>query len=163
MEIGKHWEAIRALFDEGRDSCKHFAVATVNEDGSPHITPIGALFLRHDQTGFYFDQFTVTTSRNVDRNPRVCVLAVNSTPTFWQKSLFAGKFTSPPAVRLLGSLGPKRDGTAQEIAAWQDRVKAAQGTKGHEVLWKNMRTVRDIVFDSFEPVSCGAMTEGLWG
>lgn len=163
MEIGKHWETIRALFDESRDSCRHFAVATVNEDGSPHIAPIGALFLRDDQTGFYFDQFTVTTTKNAQRNPRVCILAVNSTQAFWRESLVAGEFPSPPAVRLRGSLGAKRDATAQEIAVWQARVEAARGTKGHEVLWKDMRTVRDLFFDSFEPVACGAMTEGLWG
>jgi uncharacterized protein len=163
MDIGEHWEAIRAIFDEARDSCMHFAVATVSEDGSPHVAPIGALFLRDNKTGFYFDQFAVTTSKNANRNPRVCILAVNSTRVFWQQSLFAGKFPSPPAIRLLGTLGAKRDGTDQEIAVWQERVMATRGTKGHEVLWKEMRTVRDIFFDSFEPVSCGAMTQGLWG
>ena len=56
MEIGKHWETIRAVFEEGFKSCSHFAVATVNEDGSPHVTPIGALILREDQTGFYFEE-----------------------------------------------------------------------------------------------------------
>jgi uncharacterized protein len=163
MEIGKHWETIRAIFEEGRNSCMHFAVATVGEDGSPHVAPIGALFLRENETGFYFDAFTIATSRNAKRNRRVCILAVNSTPAFWQRSLFAGRFPTPPAVRLMGSLGEKRNGTDQEIALWQDCVKTAQGTKGHELLWKDMRTVRDISFDSFEPVSCGAMTQGLWG
>jgi len=92
----------------------------------------------------------------------VCILAVNSTPTFWQRSLLAGKFLAPPAVRLMGSLGNKRHGTDQEISIWQDRVKTARGTRGHELLWKGMGTVRDIFFDSFEPVSCGEMTQGLW-
>jgi len=50
----QHWETIRAVFEEGYKSCSHFAVATVNEDGSPHVTPIGALILRKDQTGFLF-------------------------------------------------------------------------------------------------------------
>ena len=31
MEIGKHWDAIRSVFDEAYKSCLHFAVATVNE------------------------------------------------------------------------------------------------------------------------------------
>jgi len=51
MEIGKHWEMIRAIFEENRNSCKHFAVASVGEDGMPHVAPIGALFLREDRTG----------------------------------------------------------------------------------------------------------------
>ena len=63
----------------------------------------------------------------------------------------------------MGALGQKRNGTDEEIALWQDRVRSAQGTKGHELLWRDMRTVRDIFCDSFEPVSCGAMTQGLWG
>ena len=29
-------------------------------------------------------------------------------------------------------------------------------------MWKNMRMVRDIHFDSFEPVLMGEMTKGLW-
>jgi uncharacterized pyridoxamine 5'-phosphate oxidase family protein len=162
MEIGKHWRTIQTVFQESLPSSMHYAIATVNEDGSPHVTPIGALFLRENKTGFYFDEFPVNMSRNLERNPRVCVLAVNSNPTFWQKSLLAGKFETPPAVRLMGSVGKKREGTEEEIAMWQNHVKLARGTKGHDLMWKNMRMVRDIHFDSFEPVSCGEMTQGLW-
>jgi uncharacterized pyridoxamine 5'-phosphate oxidase family protein len=162
MEIGKHWKTIQMVFKESRGSSTHYAVATVNEDGSPHVAPIGALFLREDKTGFYFDEFPVTMPRNLERNPRVCILAVNSNPTFWQKSLLAGKFETPPAVRLMGSVGKKREAAAEEIAMWQNHVKIARGTKGHDLMWKNMRTVRDIRFDSFGPVSCGEMTQNLW-
>ena len=56
LEISKHWETIRTVFEEGFKSCSHFAVATVNEDGSPHVTPIGALILLEDKTGFYFER-----------------------------------------------------------------------------------------------------------
>jgi len=162
MEMGKHWKTIQMVFQESRGSSTHYAIATVNADGSPHVTPIGAMFLREDTTGFYFDEFPVNMSNNLDRNPRVCVLAVNSNPQFWQKSLVAGRFESPPAVRLMGSAGKKREGTEEEIALWQDHVKLASGTKGHDILWKDMRMVRDISFDSFEPVLCGEMTQGLW-
>ena len=110
MEIGKYWETIQMAFQSSLGSSMHYAVATVNEDGSPHVTPIGALFLRENRTGFYFDEFPVNMSKNLERNPRVCILAVNSNPTFWQKSLLAGKFETPPAVRLLGSVGKKEKG-----------------------------------------------------
>jgi hypothetical protein len=162
MEIGEHWKTIQAIFRESQNSSMHFAVATVSEEGAPHVAPIGALFLREDKTGFYFDEFPVNMSKNMERNPRVCILAVNSDFAFWQKSLFAGRFVTPPAVRLMGSVGQKREGTEEEIAMWQNHVKAAQRTKGYELMWKNMRMVRDIHFDSFEPVSCGEMTQGLW-
>ncbi len=162
MEIGAHWKTIQTLFRESQRSSMHFAVATVDGNGLPHVTPIGALFLRDDKTGFYFDVFPVGTSENIERNPRICVLAVNSDPTFWQKSLVLGKFVSPPGVRLMGSTGEKREATEEEIAMWQDHVKAARGTKGHDLMWKNMRSVRDIHFDSFEPVSLGEMTRYSW-
>jgi hypothetical protein len=162
MEIGKHWKTIQMIFQESRGSSMHYAVATVNEDGSPHVTPMGALFLLGNKTGFCFDEFPVNMSRNLERNPRVCILAVNSNPTFWQKSLLAGKFETPPAVRLMGSVGKKREATEEEIAMWQNHVKLARGTKGHELIWKNMRRVREIYFDSFEPVLLGEMTQDLW-
>lgn len=162
MEIGKHWRTIQMVFQESLGSSMHYAVATVNEDGSPHVTPIGALFLHENKTGFYFDEFPVSMSRNLERNPRVCILAVNSHPTFWQKSLLAGKFETPPAVRLMGSVGKKREGTEEEIAMWQNHVKLARGTKGYDLMWKNMRMVRDIYFDSFGPVLMGEMTKDLW-
>ena len=56
----------------------------------------------------------------------------------------------------------KREASAEEIAMWQNHVRMAQGTKGYDILWKNMRTVRDIYFDSYEPVRCGEMTQNLW-
>ena len=162
MELDRHWKTIQAIFRDSQKSSKHFAVATVNQDGTPHVTPIGALFLRDDNTGFYFDEFPVNMSKNIKRNQRVCILAVNSGILFWLKSLFTGKFSSPPSVRLMGSVGEKREGTDEEIAMWQDHVKAAQRTKGYGLLWKNMRMVRDIHFDSFEPVQAGEMTRELW-
>jgi hypothetical protein len=163
MEIGNQWETIQALFQETRNSSMHFAIATVNEDGTPHVSPIGALFLRENKTGFFFDEFPINLSKNIKRNPRLCILAVNSNPRYWQKSLFVGKFVTPPALRLMGSVGEKREGTIDEVAMWQNHVKHAQGTKGHDLMWKNLRIVRDVYFDSFEPVSCGEMTQDLWG
>ena len=161
MEIGSNWKLIQTVFEQSR-STLHYAVATVNANGSPRITPIGALFLREDRTGFYFDEFPVHMSRNLERDPRICILAVNSNPTFWQRSLVGGRFETPPAVRLMGAVGDKREGSEAEIALWQDHVKLARGTKGHDIMWKNMRMVRDVYFDSFEPVVLGEMTEGFW-
>ena len=116
MEIGKHWKTIQMVFQESRGSSTHYAIATVNEDGSPHVTPIASLFLRENKTGFYFDEFPVHMSGNLELNPRVCILAVNSDPTFAIKSFLAGKYEIPPAVRLMGSVGKKREGTAEEIS-----------------------------------------------
>jgi predicted pyridoxine 5'-phosphate oxidase superfamily flavin-nucleotide-binding protein len=152
MEIGHHWETIRAVFEEGYNSCVHFAVATVNEDGSPHVTPIGALILRDNRTGFYFEENPTRMPLNLKRNPRVCILAVNADKLFWGKSLLEGKFTTPPAVRLAGTAGELRNATAEEVATWREKIAIAKGTKGYNLLWEKFAQVRDITFDSLEPV-----------
>jgi predicted pyridoxine 5'-phosphate oxidase superfamily flavin-nucleotide-binding protein len=162
MEIGKHWETIRTIFDEAYNSCSHFAVATINEDGSPHVSPIGALILRDNQTGFYFEENPKKMPRNLKRNPRVCILAVNADKLFWGKALLEGKFMTPPAVRLSGTAGELRKATADEVASWQEKIAIAKGTKGYKLLWENFGQVRDITFDSFEPVLLGEMTGDLW-
>ena len=161
MEIGRHWKIIQKVLDESRGSLQ-CAAATVNRDGSPHVTPVGSLFLRDDKTGFYFDEHFVNMSKNLEHNQRVCILVVNCNPAFWMNSLKDGKFATPPAIRLLGSVGKKREATEDELSKWQNYVKFAVGTKGHDVIWKNMRMVRDVYFDSFEPVLMGEMTQGLW-
>ena len=42
------------------------------------------------------------------------------------------------------------------------KLKVVKETKGYKLLWENMKTVRDIQFDSFEPVLTGEMTRDLW-
>ncbi len=137
-------------------------MATVNEEGSPHVTPIGALILRQDRTGFYFEENPIRMPRNLKRNPRVCILAVNADKVYWGQSLIEGKFISPPAVRLVGMAGELREATADEMAAWEEKIALAKGTKGYSLLWERFSKVRDISFDAFEPVQVGEMTNGLW-
>lgn len=162
MEIGSNWKTIRAIFEEAYKSCVHFAVATVNEDGSPHVTPIGALILRDNQTGFYFEENPKKMPLNLKHNPRVCILAVNADKLFWGKSLLEGKFATPPAVRLSGTAGKLRNATPDEVVAWQEKIAIAEGTKGYKLLWEKFAQVRDIAFDSFEPIDVGKMTSGFW-
>ncbi len=99
--------------------------------------------------------------RNLKRNPRVCILAVNADKLFWGKALLEGKFTSPPAVRLSGTVGTLRKATADEVSLWQDKIAIAKGMKGYKLLWEKMSKVRDITFDSFEPVELGEMTQDI--
>jgi len=65
-------------------------------------------------------------------------------------------------VRLIGSVGKRREATEEEVAIWENHVEFARGMKGYELLWGNMRFVRDIYFDSFEPVNMGEMTQDHW-
>jgi len=163
MKISHHWETIRKIFEEAYKSCSHFAIASVDKDGSPHVTPIAALFLRPDHTGFYFEEHPLKLPENLKRNPRVCVLAVNADKLFWAKSLMEGKFSAPPAVRLIGTAGELREATSEEKDAWQRRIALAKVTRGYHLLkWGGFGHVRDIRFESFEPVNLGEMTKGLW-
>jgi len=49
------WEEIRRLSKNAFKSSFHFSIATSDENGNPHITPIGSLILRKDFTGFFLD------------------------------------------------------------------------------------------------------------
>jgi len=160
MRIDEDWTDIKQLFKQSFKSSFHYAIATVNEDGQPHLTPIGSLILGKPGRGVYFEEFPKQLPRNLHTNRQVCVLAVNSSRWFWIRSLIGGKFSSPPAVRLYGTVGAVREATKKEIRLWQHRVKRVRLTKGHAIMWARMRTVRDIEFSRVEPVHIGGMTSG---
>ena len=121
MRIDGQWKEIKELFRQSFKSSFHYAIATVNGDGEPHVTPIGSLILGEPGRGLYFEEFPTQLPRNLQNNKRVCVLAVNSSRWFWIKSLVGGKFAGPPAVRLYGTVGEVREATEKEI----DRPRAS--------------------------------------
>jgi hypothetical protein len=162
MDIEKHWPDIKAVFQNAQLTCRHCAIATVNEDGSPHITPVGSLFLRDNCTGYYFEEYSQKMAINFKHNNRVCVLAINSGIRYWFKSILLGRFPSPPGVRLYGIVGQRRLGTKDEMESFQNRVRVARKFKGYKLIWKNMKHVREIHFKSFEPVHAAKMTQHLW-
>ena len=45
MQMKENWADIKKLFGQAFRSSFHYALATVNEDGEPHVTPIGSLIL----------------------------------------------------------------------------------------------------------------------
>jgi hypothetical protein len=161
MITQEKWDIIRRVVDEANKSCSHVSVATVNGDGFPHVTPIGSLALHDGPTGYFFDELCTVTRKNLDRDARVCILAVHAGMPFWIKSLIMGKFSTPPAIRLVGTVTPLREATSEEIAAWHRHVAKARLTRGYEIMWSRMHLVRDVQFDSFESVNCGKMTAGL--
>jgi uncharacterized protein len=161
MEIENHWDEIRKLFDEAYKSCFHFSVATINSDGSPHITPIGGLFLKEGCNGFYFEEFLVNLPGNLDNDARICVMAVNADKVFWGKSLLDGRFAAIPAIRLTGTAGKQREASEDEIVLFQKRIGIARNTKGYKIMWENMHRVRDIKFDACQPIHLADMTAGL--
>lgn len=161
MNLKKDWNKIRQVFDSAGQSSLHFSVASIDAQGYPHITPIGSLILRDDCTGYYFEELPALLPDNLNRSRHVAVLALNSDPSYWMTSLSSGKFETYPGVRLTGVALERREGSIEEINAWQQKVKFAEGLKGHDILWKNMRMVRDIEFTDVRPVECGEMTAHL--
>ncbi len=162
MQLEQNWSDIKKLFAQSFSSSFHYAVGTVNENGEPHVTPIGSRILKEPGHGFFFEEFTRHLTRNLQQNKQVCVLAVNSSRWFWVKSLLGGRFSSPPAIRLYGTVGQTREATEEEIGLWHHKVRRVRRSKGYALIWKGMKFVRDIRFSRAEPVHIGEMTRGLW-
>lgn len=162
MQIEKHWKQICEVVEKGQASTIYCSIASVSLDGMPNVTPIGTVFLRDNLTGYYFDHYTSALAKNLDANPNLCLMAVNSGFWFWFNSFWRGHFISPPGVRLYGKAGPLRPATPEEIALIEARVRPTKFLKGSRLLWSSFTHVRDIVFTSFRPVTYPKMVEGLW-
>jgi len=162
MDVTENWQEVKELFTKSFKSSFHYAIATVNLEGEPHVTPIGSLILGRPGHGIYFEEFPRQLPDNLNANKNICVLAVNSGRWFWIKSLMSGRFSSPPAVRLHGAVGEVRQASEKEVKLWQNRVKRVSFSKGHAMMWSNMKMVRDITFTSIEPVHMGEMTRDTW-
>ena len=134
------------------------ALATVNQDGSPRIAPYTSLVLGDNKQGFYFDELSRHTTANLERDQRLCVLIVKSGRWFWIRTVLRGTFAHPPGVRLIGTVGDRREATAQEIASFKNPLRRLRLFKGYQPIWGFMKHGREIHFDAFEPVRCGAMT-----
>lgn len=162
MNVDEYWSEIAAVVKEGQASTLHCSIASVSPEGVPNITPVGTVFLRENQTGFYFDTYTSALAKNIETNPNVCLMAVNASKTFWLKSFLVGRFVSPPGVRLYGTVGALRPATTEEIAQIERRIRPTRWLKGSRLLWSDFTHVRDIQFTSFRPITYPAMMEGLW-
>lgn len=161
MDLQNDWNKIKQVFEAAGASSLHFSIASVDGNGYPHVTPIGSLILRDNCTGYYFEELPVKFPDNLKKCRHVSVLALNSDPTYWMNALSTGKFDTYPGIRLMGTVSEKREARSSEIDTWLQTVKFAEGLKGHDILWKNMKMVRDIEFTDVRPVNCGEMTAHL--
>ncbi|MDB5972791.1 MAG: Pyridoxamine 5-phosphate oxidase [Hydrocarboniphaga sp.] len=160
--LRQHWPEIRRVVERGQASSLYCSIATVGEDGTPTVTPIGTVFLGANPGGFFFDRYTSDLGNNINANGKICLLAVNSSKLFWLRSFLLGRFTSPPGVRLYGTAGPLRAATASELSQIERRVRSSKWLKGNQLIWSSFTQVRDLEFTSFRPVSYPAMMERLW-
>lgn len=161
MSIKENWQGIRKSLEDGQASTIYCSIATINPDGTPHITPVGTVLLRDDQTGYFFDHYAKSLGSNIDQNPNICVMAVNAGRIYWLRSLIKGRFISSPGVRLYGKAGPVRPATPEEIARIERRVKSTRWLKGSRKLWSDFTHVRDIEFSSYKPVAYPVMMENV--
>jgi uncharacterized pyridoxamine 5'-phosphate oxidase family protein len=162
MDIKQHWPEILNVLKSGKKANRFFSIATVDKNGNPHVTPIGHVFFSDDMTGYYFDAFSKAMPENFQNNKKICLMSVNSSTGFWLKSLFKGRFSSAPAVRLMGEVSDTREATPQEIQQLKDSIKITSKLKGHNLLWGDLTRVRDMKFTEFSPATYPVMCEDLW-
>ena len=162
MNIKDDWKKVRSVLEQGQASTVYCSIATINPDGTPHITPVGTVFLRDDQSGYFFDHYAEALGKNIDQNPNVCIMAVNAGRFFWLRSLLKGRFVAPPGVRLYGKVGRMREATSEEIEKIVKRVKPSQWMKGARLLWSDFTDVRDIEFTHYKPITYPVMMDGMW-
>lgn len=159
MDLVADWKTIRKQFNRSFRQNLHIPIASIDGDNNPTITPIGSLFLNHDQTGFYFEKFPSTLPKYAKINPSICAVAVNTSKWFWLKAILTGKFKSSPAIKLHGVLGDRRKATDKEIQRLNHRMKSTKGMRGNVYLWSDMEYIREIVFTKAKPINLGKMTD----
>lgn len=159
MEIITHWKEIRTHFNKCFSTSLSVAIASVDKDNNPTVTPIGSMFLNGNQTGCYFEKYPSKLPQHATENKNICVLGVNSGKWFWIKALYKLRFKTYPAIKLYGELGEKRRATEIEISRLKKRMKPTKLLKGNAYLWGDMAFVREIKFHKAEVVNIGKMTD----
>ncbi len=158
----KNWEQILKFWGDttpvtASPNMPYCVIATVNEDGSPRVAPYSTLILRDDRQGFFFDHFSQHLTKNLDRDGKICILLLKNTKRFWIKAVLFGRFDHAPGIRLMGTVGERREATTKEVDAFKMPLRRLKLLKGYQPLWGVMKHGRDIFFESFETVKCGPM------
>lgn len=160
-DLQANWPSIVRFFNKCMFTPGYFTFATAGHDGWPHTAPYGSLFLRDDCNGYYSDVFPNRMSANLKNDNRICIMAVNFGIWYMLKGLFRGRFDRWPGIRLYGNVDKSRTALPEELDRFRSKVKRFRRLKGYDLLWRDIRTVRDIHFTHFEPVYLGAMTRHL--
>lgn len=158
-DLESQWPMLRRLINRAIGSSVHVAIASIDEDGAPHATPVGSFMLGKEVgRALYFERFVRGLPENVERNPTVSILAVDSGKLFWLRSLAGGRFIHPPGVRLVGRASPRaRESTRAERQRWERRVRFFRWLPGYTHLWRGIHRVRDIEIVAVKPLRLGKM------
>lgn len=156
-ELITHWPELRRLWK----STAFGAFATSGPEG-PQVTPIGSIYLHETEPrGYFHPVFANRLRKALSPDQPFELLFVSASALQWLSGLVRGRFDRMVAVRLKGrALGSRRAATPEEVARWHERVRAVRWTRGHDLLWKDVRFVQELRFDSLIPVRFGAMRNG---
>lgn len=133
------WDAVREKLDAGSapapdaHNSRTKWLATVNEDGSPHVTAVGALWL--DGTFWFQTGAGTRKGRNVERDPR-CSVAVSIRDADVVIEGDAARVTDPGTVAriakawrtMVGPRNPMRAGPASPRRSTPPRKDHRRGT-----------------------------------
>lgn len=149
------WPEIRAL----RKRTLFAAIATVDEDGLPHVTPVGSVFLHPTEPrGYYHPLMVKALRRHLRERRRFSLLFVDPAVRTWLPALVKGRFDRLVAARLTGYAdGPPRRATEDEVERWKRVVRPVRWTRGHDLMWSKVTLTQELVFDGYRPVSFGPM------
>jgi hypothetical protein len=148
------WQSARDLVRQA----VHVSVASCGPEGQPHVSPIGSFSLHPtEHHGTWLEKFTTALPRNLEHDQRVQILVVKRSSWFWFQALWRGSFREAPALRLVGTAGPRRATTAAEIARFRKKVRFLRRLKGYDLLWSEMPTARDVTIHEIMPVQLGRM------
>lgn len=132
-----------------------FCTVAVLDEGRIRLFPIGSVRIHEDGCCTYFELF----AKPVQSGAEIAMLAVDVSPWFWLTSLLRGRFSHPPALRLEGVVGQRRECTEQERQGWFRRVGWLLKTKGGRLLWQHPSRIREVRLQSARPVRVGRMSQ----
>ena len=157
-ELGDYMSHFKIIKDLVKNSL-YCSISTITKDGLPHSSPIGSVYIENEDQGYFIEMFTKGFVNQ--SGSKACILAVNTSLLFWLKSLIFGQFKTPPGVRLLVTLGDRREISDIERNRFRKRVRPFKKLKGHKLMWSSANYVRPFSIDKVIPVSIGKMTKHL--
>ena len=156
-----HWDQLKPLAGRVIGSSLHFAISTINPDGTPHVTPIGSLILTDPGKAYFFRGIhTKVTEEPGQRQSGCCsgrdiefspMAAIPHNGSFQVSTRVSAAWQGRRASRI----------DAGRKSRWRRRVRLLKWTRGNDVLWGNLETVRELHFHSVAAVEMGRMTANL--
>jgi len=151
LDITTDWDKIRAYVAKAMDASYHVALATVSPDGEPSVMPIGSLVLNADPTRFFMERFPRRLAENAAANPRICLLAENTSLRALVKA--ARRPDAFFGVKLYGDLGDVRPATPDDVRRIKARLPLGKTTAIQRALLSGPVTVRDLTFTGAEALA----------